>query len=127
MDNKTIKRGTAQSMLCVDNKKDKTQLKAMCDWNFADSVSSRQFCELCDFSAIAENHWPYCIIIPVDPWGHSSVHCYVMQWGVAWWLSLWIAADSNTNFEGAGPTLFALRVGGCQISRKKTVVRIQFG
>ena len=26
------KRGTAQSMLCVDNKKDKTELKAMCDW-----------------------------------------------------------------------------------------------
>ena len=25
------KRGTAQSMLCVDNKKGKTELKAMCD------------------------------------------------------------------------------------------------
>ena len=25
------KRGTAQSTLCVDNKKDKTELKAMCD------------------------------------------------------------------------------------------------
>ena len=30
MDNK---RGTAQSTLCVDNKKDKTELKAMCDWH----------------------------------------------------------------------------------------------
>ena len=55
-------------MLCVDNKKDKTQLKAM--WltlkkkkkvlifYFTDSVSSRQFREFRDFSAIAENHWP---------------------------------------------------------------------
>ena len=30
MDNK---RGTAQSTLCVDDKKDKTELKAMCDWH----------------------------------------------------------------------------------------------
>ena len=28
-------------------------------WNFTDSVSSRQFREFRDFSAIAENHWPY--------------------------------------------------------------------
>ena len=30
MDNK---RGTAQSTLCVDNRKDKTELEAMCDWH----------------------------------------------------------------------------------------------
>ena len=62
MDNK---RDTAQSTLCVDNKKDKTELKTIHVWlkleffvccNFTDSVSSRQFR---DFSAIAENHWPY--------------------------------------------------------------------
>ena len=28
-------------------------------WNFKNSVSSRQFREFRDFSAIAENHWPY--------------------------------------------------------------------
>ena len=49
-------------MLCVDNKKDKTQLKADIKkkiGNFTDSGSSRQFREFRDFSAIAENHWPY--------------------------------------------------------------------
>ena len=68
MDNK---RGTVQRKLCVDNKKDKTELKAMYDWhlkkkkkknfflgNFQNSVSSWQFREFRDFSAIAENHWP---------------------------------------------------------------------
>ena len=30
MDNK---RGIVQPTLCVDNKKDKTELKAMCDWH----------------------------------------------------------------------------------------------
>ena len=47
MDNK---RGTAQSTLCVDHKKDKTELKAIYVtdinffffFNFMDSVSSRQ-------------------------------------------------------------------------------------
>ena len=63
MDNK---RGTAQSTLCVDNKNDKTELKGVTNikkrifffffWNFTNSASSRQFR---DFSAIAENHWPY--------------------------------------------------------------------
>ena len=69
MDNK---RGIVQPTLCVDNKKDKTELKAIHvrltykkkkkkkkKWNFPNSVSSRQFREFRDFSAIAENHWPY--------------------------------------------------------------------
>ena len=39
----------------TDSKKKKKQFF----WNFQSSVSSRQFREFRDFSAIAENHWPY--------------------------------------------------------------------
>ena len=49
MDNK---RGIVQPTLCVDNKKDKTELKAMCDWHLKKKKKNWEFSKFRFKSAI---------------------------------------------------------------------------
>ena len=69
--------------------------------NFTNSVSSRQFREFRDFSAIAENHWPYNFVLDCN--GDFTIKAY----------------SSQSRLLGLLPSTPASQLGSLPISPKK--------